>query len=118
MGTEVPEANVNFPQSEEEVLKLLEELDAFHTSLKQSKGKPKFSFYDGPPLSHAFLSSALYLLLTETSGVKLPLLNTLVILKDEVRQFFYWPQTEGSLNRQFSPKSPKVGQSSGQSVRD
>merc|ERR550525_1106959 len=51
MGTEVPEANVNFPQSEEEVLKLWEELDAFHTSLKQSKGKPKFSFYDGPPFA-------------------------------------------------------------------
>ena len=51
MGTEVPEANINFPQSEEEVLKLWEELDAFHTSLKQSKGKPKFSFYDGPPFA-------------------------------------------------------------------
>lgn len=26
-------------------------LDAFATSLKQSKGKPKYSFYDGPPFA-------------------------------------------------------------------
>ena len=36
-------------------------------------------------------------------------------VKGEVRRFFlsaqsfYWPQTKRSLNRQFSPKSPKVG---------
>ena len=33
-------------------------------------------------------------------------------------QSFYWPQTKRSLNRQFSPKSPKVGQKSGQSVKN
>jgi len=49
--TEVPESNINFAKSEEEILKLWEELDAFQTSLKQSKGKPKFSFYDGPPFA-------------------------------------------------------------------
>ena len=32
-------------------------------------------------------------------------------------QSFYWPQTKRSLNRQFSPKSPKVGKKSGQSVK-
>ena len=26
-------------------------LDAFATSLKQSKGRPKYSFYDGPPFA-------------------------------------------------------------------
>jgi len=49
--TEVPDSNINFPQAEEEILKLWEELDAFQTSLKQSKGKPKYSFYDGPPFA-------------------------------------------------------------------
>ena len=41
--TEVPDSNINFPEAEEEILKLWEELDAFQTSLKQSKGKPKSS---------------------------------------------------------------------------
>jgi len=49
--TEVPDSNIDFPKAEEEILKLWEELDAFQTSLKQSKGKPKFSFYDGPPFA-------------------------------------------------------------------
>ena len=45
-------------------------------------------------------------------------------LKGEVRRFFllaqsfYWPQTKRSCNRQFLPKSPKVGQKSGQSVKN
>ena len=30
---------------------------------------------------------------------------------------FYWPQTKTSYKRQFSPKSPKVDQKSGQSVQ-
>jgi len=51
MPTEVPDSNINFPKAEEEVLKLWNELDAFKTSLKQSKGKPKYSFYDGPPFA-------------------------------------------------------------------
>ena len=32
-------------------------------------------------------------------------------------QSFYWPQSKRSLNRQFSPKSPKVGKKLGQSVK-
>jgi len=51
MPTEVPDANINFPQEEENIIKLWEELDAFKTSLKQSKGKPKYAFYDGPPFA-------------------------------------------------------------------
>ena len=49
--TEVPDSNINFPKAEEDVLELWKELDAFQTSLKQSKGKPKYSFYDGPPFA-------------------------------------------------------------------
>jgi len=49
--TEVPDSNINFPKAEEEILKLWEELDAFQTSLKLSKGRPKYSFYDGPPFA-------------------------------------------------------------------
>ena len=33
-------------------------------------------------------------------------------------QRFYWAQTKRSLNRQFWPKSPKVGQKTGQSVKN
>jgi len=49
--TEVPDSNINFPKEEEKVLELWKELDAFATSLKQSKGRPKYSFYDGPPFA-------------------------------------------------------------------
>lgn len=46
----VPET-VSFPEEEEKVLTLWKEIDAFQTSLKQSKGKPRYSFYDGPPFA-------------------------------------------------------------------
>lgn len=42
---------MDFAKSEEEVLKLWDELDAFQTSLKLSEGKPVFNFYDGPPFA-------------------------------------------------------------------
>lgn len=32
---------INFPQAEEEILKLWKELDVFQTCLNQSKGKPR-----------------------------------------------------------------------------
>jgi len=51
MPTEVPDLNINFAKEEENTLKLWKELDAFGTSLKQSKGRPKYSFYDGPPFA-------------------------------------------------------------------
>lgn len=43
--------NYNFPKEEEEILKLWNKIDAFKTSLKQSEGKPRYSFYDGPPFA-------------------------------------------------------------------
>jgi len=48
----VPEVDkISFPGEEERVQKLWDELDVFNTCLKQSKGKPKFTFYDGPPFA-------------------------------------------------------------------
>ncbi|XP_023939304.1 isoleucine--tRNA ligase, cytoplasmic [Bicyclus anynana] len=46
----VPE-NINFPKEEEQVLNFWKKIDAFHTCLKQSKNKPRYSFYDGPPFA-------------------------------------------------------------------
>ncbi|XP_033647297.1 isoleucine--tRNA ligase, cytoplasmic-like [Asterias rubens] len=42
---------INFPKEEEKILELWKKLDAFQTSLKQSKGKPRYAFYDGPPFA-------------------------------------------------------------------
>ncbi|XP_018019508.1 isoleucine--tRNA ligase, cytoplasmic [Hyalella azteca] len=42
---------ISFPGEEEKVLKLWKEIDVFHNCLKQSKDKPKFTFYDGPPFA-------------------------------------------------------------------
>ncbi|CAH2087040.1 unnamed protein product [Euphydryas editha] len=46
----VPE-NIDFPKEEEKILNFWKEIDAFHTSLNQSKNKPRYSFYDGPPFA-------------------------------------------------------------------
>ncbi|XP_044256881.1 isoleucine--tRNA ligase, cytoplasmic [Tribolium madens] len=46
----VPET-INFPEEEEKILKYWSEIDVFQTCLKQSKGKPRYSFYDGPPFA-------------------------------------------------------------------
>ncbi|XP_046687490.1 isoleucine--tRNA ligase, cytoplasmic-like, partial [Homalodisca vitripennis] len=46
----VPET-IDFPKEEENILRLWKDLDAFRESLKQSKGKPRYSFYDGPPFA-------------------------------------------------------------------
>lgn len=43
--------NHNFPKEEEEIIKFWNKIDAFKTSLKQSEGKPKYTFYDGPPFA-------------------------------------------------------------------
>lgn len=37
-----------FAQQEEEILKYWREIDAFKTSLEQSKDRKPYSFYDGP----------------------------------------------------------------------
>lgn len=46
----VPE-NIDFPKEEEKILKFWKEIDAFHSSLNQSKNRPRYSFYDGPPFA-------------------------------------------------------------------
>uniref|UniRef100_A0A646QD90 Isoleucine--tRNA ligase, cytoplasmic n=1 Tax=Hemiscolopendra marginata TaxID=943146 RepID=A0A646QD90_9MYRI len=50
MASPVPE-NIDFAKEEESILKRWKELDVFKTSLKQSTGKPRYSFYDGPPFA-------------------------------------------------------------------
>lgn len=46
----VPE-HIDFAKEEEITLKLWKDLDAFQTSLKQSKSRPRYTFYDGPPFA-------------------------------------------------------------------
>jgi isoleucyl-tRNA synthetase len=41
----------HFPTEETAILKLWEELDAFHEQLRRSEGRPEFIFYDGPPFA-------------------------------------------------------------------
>lgn len=41
----------DFPVEEQRVLEFWREIDAFHTSLRLSEGRPPFSFYDGPPFA-------------------------------------------------------------------
>jgi isoleucyl-tRNA synthetase len=43
--------NISFAAAEHETLKLWDEIKAFETSYEQSKGRPEFSFYDGPPFA-------------------------------------------------------------------
>lgn len=50
MVTPVPD-HFDFPREEEKILELWKKLDAFQTSLKQSKDRPKYTFYDGPPFA-------------------------------------------------------------------
>ena len=50
MVTAVPD-RFDFPCEEEKILALWKELDAFQTSLRQSKDRPKYTFYDGPPFA-------------------------------------------------------------------
>jgi len=48
----VPEVDkISFSAEEEKILKLWKDLDAFQQCLKQSKDRPKFTFYDGPPFA-------------------------------------------------------------------
>ncbi|PIA64421.1 hypothetical protein AQUCO_00100120v1 [Aquilegia coerulea] len=41
----------SFPNQEEKILSLWNEIDAFKTQLKQTENKPEFIFYDGPPFA-------------------------------------------------------------------
>lgn len=42
---------LNFPEAEEKVLAYWKEIDAFKTSIELSKGRPEYTFYDGPPFA-------------------------------------------------------------------
>ncbi|TPX41391.1 isoleucine---tRNA ligase [Synchytrium endobioticum] len=44
-------ASVNFAAQEQKVLNYWKQIDAFQTSLKLSQGKPRYTFYDGPPFA-------------------------------------------------------------------
>ncbi|KAF1391873.1 hypothetical protein PFLUV_G00046580 [Perca fluviatilis] len=46
----VPES-INFPSEEEKILQLWKKKDCFQECLKQSKNRPKYTFYDGPPFA-------------------------------------------------------------------
>ncbi|KAH3881227.1 isoleucine--tRNA ligase, cytoplasmic-like isoform X1 [Dreissena polymorpha] len=50
MAQPVPE-KISFPGEEDNILKYWEQIDAFKTSMKLSKGKPRYTFYDGPPFA-------------------------------------------------------------------
>lgn len=50
MAVPVPDS-INFAAEEQKIIALWKEIDAFKTSLQQSKGKPRFTFYDGPPFA-------------------------------------------------------------------
>ncbi|KAL9113112.1 MAG: hypothetical protein Q9227_002724 [Pyrenula ochraceoflavens] len=43
--------SINFPQIEAEVLKRWDEIGAFQRQLELSRGRPPFTFYDGPPFA-------------------------------------------------------------------
>ncbi|XP_030061152.1 isoleucine--tRNA ligase, cytoplasmic [Microcaecilia unicolor] len=43
--------NISFPSEEEKILQLWKTLDCFQECLKQSKNRPKYTFYDGPPFA-------------------------------------------------------------------
>ncbi|XP_053324979.1 isoleucine--tRNA ligase, cytoplasmic [Spea bombifrons] len=50
MSQQVPE-NINFPSEEEKILELWKSLDCFQECIKQSKNRPRYTFYDGPPFA-------------------------------------------------------------------
>ncbi|XP_062520478.1 isoleucine--tRNA ligase, cytoplasmic-like [Corticium candelabrum] len=47
----LPPDSVNFPEEEEKILQLWKDINAFKNTLKQSKGRPSYTFYDGPPFA-------------------------------------------------------------------
>uniref|UniRef100_A0A8C8A2Q4 Isoleucine--tRNA ligase, cytoplasmic n=1 Tax=Oryzias sinensis TaxID=183150 RepID=A0A8C8A2Q4_9TELE len=46
----VPES-INFPSEEEKILEFWQKKDCFQECLKQSKNRPRYTFYDGPPFA-------------------------------------------------------------------
>ena len=55
--THNPTAQFSFPKQEVDVLEYWKDIDAFAESLRQSEGKPEYTFYDGrsPSFLLAFL---------------------------------------------------------------
>ncbi|KAL1007813.1 hypothetical protein UPYG_G00091930 [Umbra pygmaea] len=43
--------SIHFPSEEERILQLWKDKDCFQECLKQSKNRPKYTFYDGPPFA-------------------------------------------------------------------
>ena len=86
MVTPVPD-QFNFPAEEEKILALWKKLDAFKTSLKQSKDRPRYTFYDGPPFAtglphygHILAGTIKVCVYTCTQRVSKLLLNSLLPL--------------------------------------
>ena len=50
MVTPVP-SNISFPTEEQNILEFWDSINAFKTSLALNKGKPVYTFYDGPPFA-------------------------------------------------------------------
>ncbi|KAM8930507.1 isoleucine--tRNA ligase, cytoplasmic [Pelodytes ibericus] len=50
MSQQVSET-INFPTEEEKILELWKSLDCFQECMKQSKNRPRYTFYDGPPFA-------------------------------------------------------------------
>ena len=50
---EEPPERLSFPETEEQILAYWDEIDAFHTSLRQAReeGRERWVFYDGPPFA-------------------------------------------------------------------
>ena len=48
----VDQAVPNFPELEHRILELWKARDVFHRSLEESRGKPEFVFYEGPPTAN------------------------------------------------------------------
>lgn len=46
-----PSTPFKFAEEEENVLAFWKDIDAFQESIRQSEGKPAYSFYDGPPFA-------------------------------------------------------------------
>uniref|UniRef100_A0A0X3PAM1 Isoleucine--tRNA ligase, cytoplasmic n=1 Tax=Schistocephalus solidus TaxID=70667 RepID=A0A0X3PAM1_SCHSO len=44
-------ASISFPAEEDTIIELFRKLNAFETSCEISKGRPSFTFYDGPPFA-------------------------------------------------------------------
>jgi len=42
---------ISFPEEEEKILSYWNSINAFQTSINLSRGRPEYTFYDGPPFA-------------------------------------------------------------------